>query len=201
MGASLTALSAVLMAIIGRSRSGEGDYIDIAMYDSLLPWCSHYVGASLAADQPVQSAQQRSLGGAAFYNVYRCKDERYVVLGGREEKFVRQLLSALGREDLIDMCLQNAGSAQAPAIAFLSDTFLSKTRAEWEAWFDGKDICFAPVLNFVEAFAHPQIGAREMLIFGPQGEHLIGTPIKFKNEPGKVAWHAPELDAGNMGSS
>lgn len=196
MGASLTALSAVLMALIGRSRTGEGDFIDIAMYDSVLPWCSHYVGPSLSLQEPIQSARQRSLGGAAFYNVYACRDGRYVVLGGREEKFVRTLLAALDREDLIDICLSEAGPAQVPAIAFLTETFLTKTRDEWEAWFEGKDVCFAPVLNFVEAFSHPHIAAREMLVTGPRGEHLMGTPIKFAKEPGSVSTVAPELDAG-----
>src|SRR5690606_25364961 len=40
MAAGLTALSAVLMALLGREKSGCGDYVDIAMFDSLLPWCA-----------------------------------------------------------------------------------------------------------------------------------------------------------------
>ncbi len=36
MGASLTALSAILMALYAREKTGRGDYIDIAMFDALL---------------------------------------------------------------------------------------------------------------------------------------------------------------------
>src|SRR5512146_469465 len=38
LASSLTALSAILMALLRREKTGRGDYIDIAMYDSLLAW-------------------------------------------------------------------------------------------------------------------------------------------------------------------
>jgi len=194
VSASLTALSGVLMALLGRELTGRGDYLDLAMYDSVLPWCGHFAGPALANGEVVRSATQRSLGGAAFYNVYATKDGRHLVLGGREPKFVRNLLSALGREDLIDNCLAPAGPQQQPAIAFLQATFQTRTRDEWVRWFAGKDVCFAPVLDFVEAFAEPQLAAREMLVVGPEGQRVLGTPLKFTNEPGAVPTTAPELD-------
>lgn len=195
MAASLTALSGVLMAIIGREKSGVGDYLDIAMYDSLVPWCAHTAGPSIAEGKVVKSQQQRSLGGAAFYQVYKTADERHLVLGGREEKFVRNLLNELERPDLIDCCLGEAGSAQKPAIDFFSHTFSQHPLDYWINWFDGKDVCFAPVLDFVEAFASEQCASRAMLITGDSGEHVIGSAIKFRNEPGSVSTTAPELNA------
>ena len=41
MAAGLTALAGVLMALLGRATSGSGAYLDIAMFDSLLPWSAH----------------------------------------------------------------------------------------------------------------------------------------------------------------
>lgn len=194
MAASLTALSGVLMAIIGREKSGRGDYLDIAMYDSLVPWCAHTAGPSIADGTPVKSQEQRSLGGAAFYQVYKTSDKRHLVLGGREEKFVRNLLTELERPDLIDCCLGEAGSAQAPAIEFLANTFSQQSLDHWIEWFKGKDVCFAPILDFVEAFESEQCAARSMLITGDKGEHVIGSAIKFKNEPAVVSTTAPELN-------
>ena len=194
MAASLTALSGVLMAIIGREKSGKGDYLDIAMYDSLVPWCAHTAGPSIAEGKPVKSREQRSLGGAAFYQVYATSDKRHLVLGGREEKFVRNLLNELGRPDLVDICLGDAGEAQKPAIDFLAGTFAQHPLDHWIEWFADKDVCFAPVLNFVEAFDSEQCSARSMLIAGSNGEHVIGSPIKFSNEPGTVSTVAPELN-------
>ena len=168
LAASLTALSGVLMALLGREKTGKGDYLDIAMFDSLVPWCGHVAGPAIAHGEPVRSKTQRSLGGAAFYQVYETADGRHVVLGGREEKFVRNLLGALGRDDLIDACLGEAGPGQQPAIDFLGQTFKQKNLADWVAWFEDKDVCFAPVLDFVEAFESEQMLSREMILVGPK---------------------------------
>src|SRR5690606_32985350 len=153
MAAGLTALSAVLMALVGRERTGRGDFIDIAMFDSLLPWSAHLVGDAIHGGEPPRSSTQRSLGGAAFYNVYETADGKFVVLGGREPKFVANLLNALERPDLIPLGSAPPGPAQAPLIAFLRETFRSRSRDQWVAWFADKDVAFAPVLDFREALA------------------------------------------------
>lgn len=178
MAAGLTALSAVLMALIGRERSGCGDYVDIAMFDSLLPWCAHIAGAAIAGGEPPRAASQRSLGGAAFYNVYRTADGRHVALGAREMKFVENLLNALGRPDLIPFGNADPGEPQAPLRAFLAETFASRTRDEWVDWFEDKDVAFAPVLDFREALGQPHIAERGLLV-ETGGAHQIAPTIRF----------------------
>lgn len=192
--AGLTALSGVLMALIGRERSGRGDYLDIAMFDSLLPWCAHIAGDAIAGGPSPRSDDQRSLGGAAFYQVYRTSDDRYVALGGREEKFVANLLHALGRPDLIPYGSAPAGAPQAPLTAFLRETFAGRTRDAWIAWFADKDVAFAPVLDFREALDQPHIAERGLLV-EHDGAHQIAPAIRFAGE----SWHpreAPELKRG-----
>ena len=161
MAAGLTALSAVLMALLARERTGVGDTLDIAMFDSLLPWSAHIAGDALAGGAAPRSARQRSLGGAAFYQVYGCADDRHIVLGGREAKFATALLTALGRPDLIAVAAAPAGE-QGALIAFLQATFLTRTRDEWVAWFAGRDIAFAPVLDFREALDQPHVAERQL---------------------------------------
>lgn len=189
--AGLTALSGVLMALIGRERTGRGDYLDIAMFDSLLPWCAHIAGDAIIGGPSPRSEDQRSLGGAAFYQVYRTADGRHVALGGREEKFVATLLTALGREDLIPLGSAPAGEPQAPLTAYLRDTFATRSRDAWAAWFADKDVAFAPVLDFREALDQPHIAERGLLVEA-DGAHHLAPAIRFKGEdwvPGK----APEL--------
>lgn len=194
MAAGLTALSAILMALIGRERTGEGDYIDIAMFDAMLPWCVHTAGGAIAGGEPPHSATQRSLGGAAFYQVYRTADDAHVVLGGREIKFARNLLTALGRPDLIPLAEADAGPAQAPLIAYLREVFAQRTRAEWEAWFADKDVAFAPVLNFREAFDQPHVAERGLIIRSGDEAH-IAPPIRFASDPQFVPAPSPPLTA------
>ena len=167
MAAGLTALSAVLMALLARERTGVGDTLDIAMFDSLLPWSAHIAGNALAGGAAPCSASQRSLGGAAFYQVYTCADGRHIVLGGREAKFAATLLTALDRADLIPLAAAPAGE-QGDLIAFLSATFATKSRDDWTAWFAGRDVAFAPVLDFREALDQPHVAERGL-------------------------WHAPDL--------
>ena len=189
----LTALSAVLMALVGRNRTGEGAYIDIAMFDSLLPWCAHTASSAIASGAPPRSSEQRSLGGAGFYQVYACKDGRHAVLGGREIKFARNLLTALGRPDLIALAEAEAGPAQAPLVAFLRETFATRTRDEWVQWFAHRDVAFAPVLDFREAFDQPHIAARGLLAQA-NGAHHIAPAIRFGGEPPWQPGAIPELE-------
>jgi CoA:oxalate CoA-transferase len=186
MAAGLTALSAVLMALIGRGATGEGAYIDCAMFDSLLPWCVHTAGGAIAGGEPPRSAAQRSLGGAAFYQVYETADARHIVLGGREIKFARNLLEALGRPDLVHIAEAPAGQ-QGELIAFLKDTFAARARDEWVQWFADKDVAFAPVLDFREALDEPHIAERGLLVDSAEGGPHIAPAIRFAGDDWQVA--------------
>ncbi len=192
LAAGTTALAGVLMALLARQSTGEGDYLDIAMFDSLLPWCAHIAGTAIAGGASPRSSEQRSLGGAGFYQVYATSDGRHVVLGGREIKFARNLLSALGREDLIALAEQEAGTAQAPLIAFLRETLLTKSRDDWVAWFADKDVAFAPVLDFREVLDSPHVAERGLLVEA-EGRHHIAPPIRFAGDATWVPGRVPEL--------
>ena len=192
MAAGLTALSATLMALIGREKTGRGDYIDCAMFDSLLPWCAHVAGSAIAGGPSPKSSHQRSLGGAAFYQVYATRDAKHVSLGGRETKFVSNLLTALGRADLIPLGEAPAGE-QRELTAFLRATFATKSRTEWEAWFADKDVAFAPVLDFREALDQAHVAERGLWL-AHDGAHQIAPAIRFQSEDWQPST-APELDA------
>jgi len=192
LAAGLTGLSAVLMALMGRQASGRGDHIDCAMYDSLLPWCAHIAGDAIAGGAAPRSPAQRSLGGAAFYHVYRCSDGRHVVLGGREAKFVATLLTALGRPDLIETGLAPAGE-QAVLIDFLKASFATRPRDEWVAWFATLDVAFAPVLDFREALDQPHVAQRGLIVEA-DGAHHVAPAIRFAGEDWQPT-PAPELGA------
>lgn len=195
MAAGLTALSSVLMALVARERTGEGAYIDCAMFDSLLPWCAHIAGSAIAGGESPVSSRQRSLGGAAFYQVYRTSDGKHVALGGREMKFAANLLGALGRDDLLPLAEAPAGE-QDELIAFLKRTFASRSRSEWVQWFADKDVAFSPVLDFREALDEIHIAERGLLVEAEGGGKHIAPPIRFADqlwEPGAV----PELDSSS----
>ena len=195
MAGSMTALAAILMALLRRGQTGRGDYIDISMQDATMAWLPNVTGPVFAEGRPPRVTEERSFGGYAFYAIYETADGRHVALGGVEHKFVVALLSALGRADLIPVALGPPGPGQAPVKAFLAECFRSRSRDDWEAWSVGRDLCFAPVLDLQEAFARPQVVARQMILRDAAGNPHIGTPIRYRNEPGQVSFDLPDLDA------
>ena len=192
---SMMALSGILMALYRRHQTGRGDYIDISMQDATMSWLPNVTGPVFAEDRAPVVRDERSFGGFAFFHVYATADGRHIVLGGVERKFVVNLLTALERPDLIDAASGPPGPGQAAVKAFLRDTFATRTRDDWEAWFADRDVCFAPVLDLHEAFHRPQVAARQMLVRDPDGNLHIGNPIKFRDEPGHLVPALPDLGA------
>ncbi len=193
MAGSLMTLAGILMALLRREATGKGDYIDVAMRDATMAWLPNVVGPVFAENRAPRVKQERSFGGYALYAIYPTADGGQIALGGVEHKFARTLLSALGRPDLGELACGPPGDGQEPVKAFLRATFLTRTRAQWESWFAGRDVCFAPVLDLKEAFEHPQTGAREMLVRDADGNLHIGIPIKFRDEPGRLDPRLPGL--------
>ncbi len=185
MLSSMMTLSAVLMALLRRKDSGRGDYIDVAMADSLFAALANNLGTTFAERKPPVVADERALGGYAMYQIYETRDGRHVVLGGSELHFARAVLDKLGRPDLLDACRPPPGPTQAPVKAFLRETFLTRTQAEWVAFFEDVDCAFAPVKNLREAADDPQLRHRRMVLEDERGWEHVGTPLKFREEPGE----------------
>jgi crotonobetainyl-CoA:carnitine CoA-transferase CaiB-like acyl-CoA transferase len=193
MAGSMMALSGILMALLRREKTGEGDTLDISMQDSLVSWMVNNISPVFAEGRELDTSTERTLGGMAFYNVYRCADGRSLTLGGSEMKFVENTLNALGRPDLIALCKLPPGRGQDPVRAFLTETFATRTLAEWEHFLSGIDLCWAPVKSVVEAMRSEHLAAREMRVEFADGQTHLGIPIKFANEPGAIRPNAPAL--------
>jgi crotonobetainyl-CoA:carnitine CoA-transferase CaiB-like acyl-CoA transferase len=179
------------MALVRRQSTGQGDYLDISMHDSTLSWLPNATGPVFAEGRAPRVKEERSWGGHSFYNIYETSDGRYIVLAGVEHKFIRNLLALFGRTDMIELAAQPPGPAHAPVKAFLQSMFATRTRDEWATWSEDKDICLAPVLDLHEAFQHPQLEARQMLIRDEAGQLHIGNPIRFREEPAQIDTRLP----------
>lgn len=190
--ASLTALSAILMALLRRERTGEGEYVDIAMYDALLAWTPNVTGPVFAEDAHPEPANMRSFGGAAMYRIYETADAQFLVLGGSELKFARNLLAAFERLDLLPYAGLEPGPAQEPLRVFLREQFALHPRAHWERFLAPVDCCWAFVRSLKDAFEDPHTLHREMLLRDRGGHRHIGPPIKFAREPARPRLEIPE---------
>lgn len=195
MAVSLMALNGILMALLRRKETGKGDFIDIAMMDSLMSWMCNVMGPVFAEKRMPNPRHERTWGGHAMYNIYETADGKHLVLGGSELKFTQNLLTDLGRADLIALCKQGPGPVEDPVRAFFRDTFRQKSLAEWMDWFKGRDICMSPVNDIVQAVNDPHVLHRKMVLTDERGLQHLGIPIKFKDEPGRVNFAWPEQGA------
>ncbi|MEJ1969287.1 MAG: CoA transferase [Rhizomicrobium sp.] len=194
MASSLTALSAILMALLAREKTGQGDRIDIAMYDALLAWTPNVTGAVLGEDKVPVPRRMRNYGGQAMNRLYETADGQYVVLAGNERKFCENLLAALGRADLVDLAAGEPGDSQAPLVEFFERTFRARTRAEWESFLEPVDLCWAPVRSLKESFADSHSAARGMLLKDDAGNKHIGPAIKFAQDPAAPRFELPAYE-------
>ena len=194
---SMMGLSAVLMALLRRKETNEGDYIDLAMMDALIACMPNNLGSVFAEKKAPVVKDERTWGGYAMYNIYETQDGKYIVLGASEMHFAQVLLTRLERQDLIPFCEPPPGPAQDPVKRFFTQTFLTKTQAEWTQWFDGMNVAFAPVNDLRQGADDPQIRARDMIVEDESGQEHIGIPIKFKHEPGSINFESPALGEHN----
>jgi len=183
-GGIFTAL-AIIAALLGRERTGEGQYIDVAQTDVLTSLNLLNIAEALA-QQKGQKARPYNLRGASLcYNTYMTRDGKYMALGALEEKFWRNFCKAVGKEEWISNHLApyEEGNETTEALKAL---FAGKTQKEWNDLFENVDTCLTPVLRPEDTLNDSHLRARETIteMDDPQrGETVqIGFPAKFSEE-------------------
>jgi alpha-methylacyl-CoA racemase len=191
-GGSMLLAVGVLAALVERSVSGRGQVVDAAMVDGSAQLMSIFIAIDSAG---VWGPRGTNLldGGAHFYNVYRCADDEYVSLAAFEPQFYANFVARIATLDVhglraTDLPLdQQMDKAQWPTQrARLARTFATRTRDEWVEFFDGHEICFAPVLSMTEARQHPHNIARGTFTTVAGIEQHAPAP-RFSRTPGAIA--------------
>ncbi|RPJ34085.1 MAG: CoA transferase [Deltaproteobacteria bacterium] len=183
-GGVFTAL-AIIAALLGREKTGEGKYLDVAMTDVMTSL--NIMNIAIALSQKAgRGMMPSSLRGSSLcYNVYKTKDGKFVSIGDLESKFWNNFCRALGREELVDKQYHHYQDGDKTTES-LKTLFASKTQAEWIESMKGVDDCFSPVYSPEEALDDPHLKSRGMItrMADPQrGEMLqLGFPALFSEE-------------------
>ncbi len=192
-GGGMHAAIGILTALWARERTGRGQYVDISMTDGILTLLAAALSESYGSGEFVRRGTHRLTGALPHYGVYQCKDGRYLSLGANEPWFYDNLMQAIGRADLAGT--QGDAARRDDVRAALQSAMATKTRDEWFALLQDKDVCVAPVYDLDELERDPQITARRMLTDVPHPEFgtvkQVGVSVKLSETPGAIRSPAP----------
>ena len=195
MNASMAAGMAIMIALHHAQRTGEGQEIDISLYNvamTLMPGAaSLYFGSGFVAER----GNNWLTGKNPNYNIYATKDGRYLSVGCLEKKFWTNLCEVLERTDLIDKIDDEKNYRYLQEE--LSNEFSRRTLKEWQELLEGKDTCVTAVLDFAEAVASEQTKANEMVLDVHDKElgdyKQLGFAMKLSRTPAGLRKRAPRL--------
>ena len=183
-GGSLYLALGVLSALHERQKSGSGQVVDAAMVDGAASLMTMFYGMREAGEWLDQRGCNVIDSGAPWYDTYACKDGGHVAVGAVEEKFYRELVTALGL-DPAELPDRNERRNWPAIRAAFASRFLERTRDEWCEIMQGNDSCFAPVLSMHEAPHHPQIAERHTFV-EIDGIMQPAPAPRFSRTPGRI---------------
>ncbi len=185
----------VLAALVARSHTGRGQYVDISMMDGSVALLAQSFSTFFASGQVPKRGETMLDGGIPNYNVYETRDGKMITIGSLEPWFFANLCRALGREDLIEHEFNPAKREEIHR--FFTESFRTKTRDEWFEILSKTDICVGRMLTLDEVPNDPQVLARKMIVEvnGPGGQKVkqVGISVKLSDTPGSIRSLAPQL--------
>lgn len=186
--AGQNAVIAILAALQARTFTGQGQYLDISLFDSELGWL-----ANVASNFLISGKNPKRYGNAHAnivpYQSFQASDGWFVVAVGNDKQF-ESFCRVIGRPELAvderfstnSMRVQNRETL----IPFLKPIFMEKTVTEWLSLIGDQFPC-GPINNLKQVFAMLHVKEREMLV---QMDHptigalpLVGSPLKMGETP------------------
>lgn len=196
---SLYGVIGVLLALQERHRSGMGQQIDVALYESVFAMMESLV-PEYDAFGYVREPAGSALPGITPSNSYLCKDGRYVLIAGNGDSIYKRLMTLMGRQDLAEdpRFAHNDGRAQHAEL-------IDNAIGEWTSGFSRDEVMKALRGAHVPAgypytaadiVADPHYLARQMIeqtqtFAGPL--KVPGVLPKLSRTPGRIGEGGPKL--------
>jgi formyl-CoA transferase len=187
--AGQNAIIAILAALQARTLTGEGQHLDIALFDSQLGWL-----ANVASNYLISGKLPKRHGNAhpniVPYQSFQASDGWFAIAVGNDRQFER-LCELLGKPELgmDERFATNSARVQnrAEIISLLASIFKDASVSEWLAKLDEAEIPCGPIQDFQQVFSMPTVKEREMVVkmnHPTIGElPLVGSPLKMSATP------------------
>jgi formyl-CoA transferase len=186
--AGQNAVIAILSALQARNITGEGQYLDISLFESQLGWLAN-VASSFLISGNLPKRYGNAHANIVPYQSFRAKDGWFVITIGNEKQY-EALCDLIGKPELVTDPRFSSNTARVQnrndLVAILKPVFKTRTAAEWLSQMEGKFPC-GPINNFEQVFSMPHVREREMLV---EMDHptigalpLVGSPLKMGSTP------------------
>jgi formyl-CoA transferase len=191
----ISAFGAICAALFRRERTGEGEYIDVALFDTLFA----------ANDMSLQNYLLTGEVNVFYHPVHKTRDGYLTANVGPDFRAWQNVCKAMGREDLLKdprFASQQAVMAnREAATASVRDWLADLSTEEAERRLVAHHVVTGVVKTIDEAVRQPQVTARELLaevddpVLGRI--EVINSAIKYANSEARVRGHAPMLGEHN----
>jgi crotonobetainyl-CoA:carnitine CoA-transferase CaiB-like acyl-CoA transferase len=197
--AGLTALYATTMALFHRERTGEGQEVEVGMFETMAAFMlvEHANGAMFS---PALGPAIYPRAVARNRRPYRTKDGHIAALIYNDKQwsaFVGAVRPPWASDPLY-ATLELRARRIDTVYALIADTLRERTTQEWLELFRSLDIPAAPLRTPDELFDNPHLNAVDFFqtVDTPHGPvRFPGVPTWFSRTPGRVAGAAPQLGA------
>ncbi len=198
--AGLHAALGVMMAVHARHRTGRGQVVDAAIYESVLSVMENLI-TEYALTGYVRERSGSVLPGIAPSNAYPTKDGALVVIGANQDTLFKRLCEAMGRPELA-ADPRYAGHAARGANQAELDALIGAWTATMDAQplldlMEASGVAAGRVYRAPDMLADPQFAAREAIVALPHpvfGEVRMQNAFpKLSETPGAVRWPGPAL--------
>lgn len=193
------AVIGILLALLSREKTGQGQFVDVSMLDSMIStMSSNYM--SFLGSNVVPVPMGTSFPTIVPYRCYRASDREVAIAIG-SEKLWSAFCRALERPDLEKYpdYATNADRIRNRKVLepILDSVFAQRSGAEWIERLQAEGIPASLVRNFGEVSSDPQSELRQMfpvMDHPTAGKHQVtGTPMKLSDTPGSPSSPAPLL--------
>ncbi|KAK9361141.1 CoA-transferase family III domain-containing protein [Lipomyces starkeyi] len=192
-GAPVQAANSIMAAIISRSRTGLGQYIDIALSDCQVAALANIASSCLISGEPDAGRLGTSHASICPYQAFPTKDGS-IMIGAANDRLYGLMCQLLNKEEWIveERFTTNALRVKhrSDLIPMIVEETKKKTTAEWLDLFEGSGIPYAAVNDIQATLNHPQVLARNMIAVV---EHPTCEPLKLVNTPIKYSAAKPTI--------
>ena len=185
----------ICAALYSRERTGQGQRVDTNLYNSLINLyiqeISNYLNGGGIPERSRAGYPNPYVG--APYGIFQTR-HKYIAIAMNP---INKLAELLEMDKHHDVSGNNVFDGEEEIMADLKAALMKKTADEWLEILLAADIWCAPVYDFSEMEADPQVAENEMIVSYDHpiaGEvRAVGIPVKFHGTPGEVAGPAPLL--------